>query len=86
MENNKKKNKNCGCWAVLRSSVIGGACSSSVSKHSANSIPRTSLVYDAGLFLLVTFSLCYYLFMAVLFGSTCTRQLFYRVPSHLGTR
>ncbi|XP_016455553.2 serine/threonine-protein kinase PBL34 [Nicotiana tabacum] len=47
MENNKKKNKNCGCWAVLRSSVIGGACSSSVSKHSANSIPRTSLVYDA---------------------------------------
>ncbi|PHT42550.1 hypothetical protein CQW23_16575 [Capsicum baccatum] len=41
----KKKEKNCGCWAVLRlSNVIGG---SSDSKHSANSIPRTSLVYDA---------------------------------------
>ncbi|MCD9638258.1 putative serine/threonine-protein kinase pix7 [Datura stramonium] len=41
----KKKEKNCGCWAVLRlSTVIGG---SSDSKHSANSIPRTSLVYDA---------------------------------------
>lgn len=44
-EKEKKKEKNCGCWAVLRlSNVIGG---SSDSKHSANSIPRTSLVYDA---------------------------------------
>ncbi|KAK4713068.1 hypothetical protein R3W88_018975 [Solanum pinnatisectum] len=46
MEKEKKKEKNCGCWAVLRlSNVIGG---SSDSKHSVNSIPRTSLVYDAG--------------------------------------
>lgn len=45
MEKEKKKEKNCGCWAVLRlSNVIGG---SSDSKHSVNSIPRTSLVYDA---------------------------------------
>lgn len=45
-EKQKKKEKNCGCWAVLRLSnvVIGG---SSDSKHTANSIPRTSLVYDA---------------------------------------
>lgn len=43
----KKKEKNCGCWAALRlSNVIGG---SSDSKHTANSIPRTSLVYDAGI-------------------------------------
>ncbi|KAK6783826.1 hypothetical protein RDI58_017280 [Solanum bulbocastanum] len=45
MEKEKKKEKNCGCWTVLRlSNVIGG---SSDSKHSVNSIPRTSLVYDA---------------------------------------
>ncbi|CAN4103526.1 unnamed protein product [Withania somnifera] len=45
MEKEKKKEKNCGCWAVLRlTNVMGG---SSDSKHSANSIPRTSLVYDA---------------------------------------
>lgn len=37
----------CGCWAVLRRSVRG-ACNSSDPKNSANSIPRTSLVYDAG--------------------------------------
>nr|GMC61454.1 probable serine/threonine-protein kinase PIX7 [Ipomoea batatas] len=36
----------CGCWAVLRRSVRG-ACRSSDSKNSPNSIPRTSLVYDA---------------------------------------
>lgn len=36
----------CGCWAVLRRGVKG-SCNSSASKHSANSIPRTSLVYDA---------------------------------------
>ncbi|CAM8960415.1 hypothetical protein QQ045_005681 [Rhodiola kirilowii] len=33
----------CGCWAVLRRSVVG----SSPSQNSANTIPRTSLVYDA---------------------------------------
>lgn len=45
MEKEKKKEKNCGCWAALRlTNVIGG---SSDSKHSVNSIPRTSLVYDA---------------------------------------
>ncbi|KAK9947520.1 hypothetical protein M0R45_003140 [Rubus argutus] len=38
--------KKCGCWAVLRRGV-SGACKSSTSKDSANSIPRTSLVYDA---------------------------------------
>lgn len=38
--------KKCGCWAVLRRGV-SGACKSSASKDSANSIPRTSLVYDA---------------------------------------
>lgn len=53
MEKEKKKEKNCGCWAVLRlSNVIGG---SSDSKHSVNSIPRTSLVYDAG-FLFFSFA------------------------------
>ncbi|KAJ8559905.1 hypothetical protein K7X08_003963 [Anisodus acutangulus] len=44
MEKDKKEKKNCGCWAVLRLSIIGGSYDS---KHSANSIPRTSLVYDA---------------------------------------
>ncbi|KAJ0031754.1 hypothetical protein Pint_13774 [Pistacia integerrima] len=38
--------KNCGCWAVLRRGVRG-ACNSSASKDSPNTIPRTSLVYDA---------------------------------------
>ncbi|KAG5594131.1 hypothetical protein H5410_035363 [Solanum commersonii] len=48
MEKEKKKEKNCGCWAALRlTNVIGG---SSDSKHSANSIPRTSLVYDAEIY------------------------------------
>lgn len=36
----------CGCWAVLRRGVKG-ACKSSSGRESANSIPRTSLVYDA---------------------------------------
>ncbi|KAL0333963.1 UNVERIFIED_CONTAM: Receptor-like serine/threonine-protein kinase [Sesamum angustifolium] len=36
----------CGCWAVLRRGVRG-ACKSSDSRNSANSIPRSSLVYDA---------------------------------------
>lgn len=40
--------KKCGCWAVLRRNVRG-SCKSSASKNSANSIPRSSLVYDAGL-------------------------------------
>ncbi|CAN0918309.1 Serine/threonine-protein kinase PBL34 [Linum grandiflorum] len=34
----------CGCWAVLKR---GANCKSSASTNSANSIPRTSLVYDA---------------------------------------
>ncbi|PSS36113.1 Receptor-like protein kinase [Actinidia chinensis var. chinensis] len=38
--------KKCGCWAVLRRSVKS-SCKPSASKDSANSIPRTSLVYDA---------------------------------------
>lgn len=38
----------CGCWAVLRRGVRG-SCNSSDTKNSANSIPRTSLVYDAGM-------------------------------------
>lgn len=38
--------KKCGCWAVLKRSVTG-SCKSSVSRASANTIPRTSLVYDA---------------------------------------
>ncbi|KAL0315586.1 UNVERIFIED_CONTAM: Receptor-like serine/threonine-protein kinase [Sesamum radiatum] len=36
----------CGCWAVLRRGVRG-SCKSSDSRNSANSIPRSSLVYDA---------------------------------------
>ncbi|GLT67801.1 hypothetical protein SLA2020_400850 [Shorea laevis] len=36
----------CGCWSVLKRGVRG-ACKSSASKDSANTIPRTSLVYDA---------------------------------------
>ncbi|KAK3040004.1 hypothetical protein RJ639_027194 [Escallonia herrerae] len=39
--------KKCGCWAVLRRSVVRSAYKSSDSKNSAHSIPRTSLVYDA---------------------------------------
>ncbi|XP_044472518.1 serine/threonine-protein kinase PBL34-like [Mangifera indica] len=38
--------KNCGCWAILRRGVRG-ACDSSASKDSPNTLPRTSLVYDA---------------------------------------
>ncbi|KAK6941692.1 Protein kinase domain [Dillenia turbinata] len=38
--------KKCGCWAVVRRSVKG-ACKSSATKDFVNSIPRTSLVYDA---------------------------------------
>ncbi|GAB4832831.1 Serine/threonine-protein kinase pbl35 [Ancistrocladus abbreviatus] len=38
--------KKCGCWPVL-SRGVRGACKSSDAKNSANSIPRTSLVYDA---------------------------------------
>ncbi|KAL2500692.1 Receptor-like serine/threonine-protein kinase [Forsythia ovata] len=38
--------KKCGCWAILRRSV-SGACKSSDSRNSANSIPKSSLVYDA---------------------------------------
>ncbi|KAK8660904.1 hypothetical protein V6N13_051811 [Hibiscus sabdariffa] len=37
MDDNK-----CGCWAVLKR----GVCKSSASRDSANTIPRTSLVYD----------------------------------------
>ena len=40
--------KKCGCWAVLKRGVRG-SCKSSASKDSANTIPRTSLVYDAGI-------------------------------------
>lgn len=36
----------CGCWAVLKRGVRG-ACNSSASRDSPNTIPRTSLVYDA---------------------------------------
>ncbi|KAF5749633.1 receptor-like protein kinase [Tripterygium wilfordii] len=35
--------KKCGCWALLKR----GVCKSSASKDSVNTIPRTSLVYDA---------------------------------------
>ncbi|KAK2644922.1 hypothetical protein Ddye_020117 [Dipteronia dyeriana] len=42
MDDNK-----CGCWAVLRRGVSGANCKSSSSTDSANTIPRTSLVYDA---------------------------------------
>ncbi|KAF9679765.1 hypothetical protein SADUNF_Sadunf06G0048900 [Salix dunnii] len=37
----------CGCWAILKRGVRG-SCKSSASRDSANTIPRTSLVYDAG--------------------------------------
>lgn len=37
----------CGCWAGLTRRVRG-SFKSSASNHSANTIPRTSLVYDAG--------------------------------------
>ncbi|KAL3567000.1 hypothetical protein D5086_032415 [Populus alba] len=36
----------CGCWPVLKRGVRGSR-KSSASRDSANSIPRTSLVYDA---------------------------------------
>ncbi|XP_022893487.1 probable serine/threonine-protein kinase PIX7 [Olea europaea var. sylvestris] len=36
----------CGCWAILRRSVSGN-CKPSDSRNSANSIPKSSLVYDA---------------------------------------
>lgn len=36
----------CGCWAALKRGMKG-ACSSSSSTDSPNTIPRTSLVYDA---------------------------------------
>ncbi|KAF7147259.1 hypothetical protein RHSIM_Rhsim03G0250900 [Rhododendron simsii] len=41
--------RKCGCWAVLRRSVSlkGAGCKPSTASNSANSIPRTSLVYDA---------------------------------------
>lgn len=41
--------KKCGCWSVLRRSVSSGSCKPSVEtrRNSANSFPRTSLVYDA---------------------------------------
>lgn len=39
MENNK-----CGCWSVLKR----GVCKPSASRQSPNTIPRTSLVHDAG--------------------------------------
>lgn len=38
--------KKCGCWAILRRSV-SGTRKSSDSRNSANSIPKSSLVYDA---------------------------------------
>lgn len=38
----------CGCWAILRCSVRG-ACKGSDSRNSATSMPRSSLVYDAGI-------------------------------------
>ncbi|KAG5102138.1 hypothetical protein AAZX31_17G108500 [Glycine max] len=44
MENEKKK---CGCWAVLKRGVRGACKPSSASRDSPNTIPRTSLVYDA---------------------------------------
>lgn len=42
----------CGCWALLKRGLTG-ACKSSASKDSANTIPRTSLVYDAGIYVLL---------------------------------
>lgn len=42
-------NSKCGCWAALKRGVAG-AYKSSASRDSANTIPRTSLVYDAGMF------------------------------------
>ncbi|BAT76265.1 hypothetical protein LR48_Vigan01g251300 [Vigna angularis] len=39
--------KKCGCWAVLKRGVRG-ACKPSASRDSANTIPRPSLLYDAG--------------------------------------
>jgi len=44
---NKVMDSKCGCWAVLKRGVRG-SCKSSASRDSANAIPRTSLVYDAG--------------------------------------
>ncbi|GMQ07743.1 hypothetical protein CsSME_00051815 [Camellia sinensis var. sinensis] len=40
------ENNNCGCWAVFRKSVRS-TCKPSASKDTPNTIPRTSLVYDA---------------------------------------
>ncbi|KAG8367431.1 hypothetical protein BUALT_Bualt16G0071300 [Buddleja alternifolia] len=41
MDNNNNNENKCGCWGILRRSVRGG------SSDSTNTIPRTSLVYDA---------------------------------------
>ncbi|XP_047320077.1 serine/threonine-protein kinase PBL34-like [Impatiens glandulifera] len=40
--------KRCGCWSVFRCGFRRN-CKSSPNKDSANPIPRTSLVYDAGI-------------------------------------
>lgn len=45
----------CGCWAILRRSVSGN-CKPSDSRNSANSIPKSSLVYDAGTYIAMIFS------------------------------
>ncbi|XP_068652574.1 serine/threonine-protein kinase PBL34-like [Aristolochia californica] len=37
---------NCGCWSAFRRGVKG-ACKPSSSRENANTLPRTSLVYDA---------------------------------------
>lgn len=43
--------KNCGCWAILSCSVRN-PCKNPDSRNSATSIPRSSLVYDAGMLLI----------------------------------
>ena len=43
-----EEHEKCGCWAVLKRTVSDASKSSPSSKHSPNSIPRVTLLYDSG--------------------------------------
>lgn len=44
---NMANDSKCGCWAILR------GCKTSDSRNSTTSIPRSSLVYDAGILIFI---------------------------------
>jgi hypothetical protein len=68
--------KKCGCWSVLKRGVRG-ACKSSASKDSANTIPRTSLVYDAGTYTYKYMSVFYNKALLLYFGTQFQRFILY---------